>query len=279
MGPEQASESRDEYVMGRTSEEYRRLRMQALAFEAATRRVLQQVGLHEGMSCLDVGCGSGEVMRLMSEFVGPSGSVTGLDCDGRLGTEAAEVLRATQKSQFRFIECDLESVEELEGQSFDVTYARLVLIHVRDPLAILRKMYAWTKPGGYVVVQDFDMRTLDLYPKLGTWGELERVLFGVFGRAGKDIHIGHKLPAYFAEAGLGVPEGTDVAGFLMSLEQARPMFLAVYRSLLPKALELGITTEEESASFLREMEEASAGELYYSAFWPLLIGVWKRKPR
>ena len=278
MQPEQATESRDEYVLGRTSEEYRRLRMQALALEPATRRVLQQVGLREGMSCLDVGCGTGEVMRLMSEFVGPSGSVTGLDCDGRLGSEAAEVLRATRKSQFRFIECDLESVEEPEGQPFDVTYARLVLIHVRDPLAVLRKMYAWTRPGGCIVVQDFDMRTIGLYPKFGTWGEFERVVFGVFGRAGKDVDIGYRLPAYFAEAGLGVPEGTDVAGFLMSLEQARPMFLAVYTSLLPTALELGITTEAESASFLREIEEAAAGELYYSAFWPLLIGVWKRKP-
>ncbi len=115
----------DEYIMGRTSEEYQRLRKQAQAFEPATRRVLQQIGLCEGMRCLDVGCGPGEVMRLMGEFVGPSGTVTALDCDSRLGNTAVEVLRATQQSRFQFIECDLESVDEIEGQPFDVTYAAL----------------------------------------------------------------------------------------------------------------------------------------------------------
>jgi ubiquinone/menaquinone biosynthesis C-methylase UbiE len=268
----------DEYVMGRTLEEYQRLRKQAQAFEPATRRILQQIGLREGMSCLDVGCGPGEVMRLIGEFVGPSGIVTGLDCDNRLGNEAVEVLRTTQKSQFQFIECDLESVDEIEGQPFDVTYARLVLIHVRDPLAALRKMYAWTKPGGYVVVQDFDMRTIDLYPRLAAWAEFERVVFGVFERTGKDTRIGYKLPAYFAEAGLGAPDGTDVTGFLRSLQQASPMLLAVYRSLLPKALELSITTQENSASSFREIEKATVSEQFYSHFGSLLIGVWKRKP-
>lgn len=120
------------------------------------------------------------------------------------------------------------------------------VIHVRDPLAVLRKMYAWARPGGYVVVQDFDTRTLGLHPRPGTRGEMGRVLFGVFGRAGKDVQIGYKLPAYFAEAGLGAPDGTDVAGFLMPLVQARPMLLAVYCSLLPKALEPGITTGERT---------------------------------
>lgn len=275
---DQATKFQDEYVMGRTAEEYRRLRMQALMLEPATRGVLQQIGLREGMSCLDVGCGPGEVMRLMGEFVGPSGSVTGMDCDGRLGNEAIEVLRSTQKSQFSFIEFDLESEEELDGQLFDVTYARLVLVHVRDPLAALRKMYAWTKPGGYVVVQEYDMRTIGIYPKLGTWEEFERVFFGVFESSRKQIDLGYKLPALFVEAGLGAPEGTDVSGSLTSLKQTGPMFEAVYRVLLPKAFELGITTKEESESFLREIAEAAEGDSYYSTFAPLLIGAWKRKP-
>jgi hypothetical protein len=117
-----------------------------------------------------------------------------------------------------------------------------------------------------------------LVPEVGAWAELERVVFGVFERTGKDVRIGYKLPAYFAEAGLGAPDGTGVTGFLMSLQQASPMFLATYRNLLPKALELGITTEEDSELFFRAIEEAVEEGRYYSMFRPLLIGVWKRKP-
>lgn len=278
MKSEPANTLNDEYVLGRTSAEYQRLRKQSEALEPATRRVLEQIGLRQGMSCLDVGCGPGEVMRLMGEVVGPTARVTGLDCDPRLGNEAIEVLNATVKSNFYFLEGDVESIDEVEGAPFDLTFARLLLIHVRDPLAALRKMYAWTKPGGYVVVQDYDMRTVDLYPRPAWWGELERVLFGVLERAGKDARIGYKLPAYFVRAGIGAPDGTDVTGVLQSLRESGPIFFATYRSLLPKALELGITTQEESEAFLAEVERAMAGEQYYSSFWPLLVGVWKRKP-
>jgi len=65
----EASDTRDDtYVMGRTSEEYQRLRRQAQAWEGVTRRVLQHNDLQAGMRCLDVGCGPGEVMRVMGEL-------------------------------------------------------------------------------------------------------------------------------------------------------------------------------------------------------------------
>jgi 2-polyprenyl-3-methyl-5-hydroxy-6-metoxy-1,4-benzoquinol methylase len=50
----------DDCVLGRTSEEYRRLRWQARLWEPTTGRVLDQVGIGPGMRCLDVGCGPGE---------------------------------------------------------------------------------------------------------------------------------------------------------------------------------------------------------------------------
>lgn len=85
----------DGYVLGRTSEEYQRLRWRARLWEQVTAQVLGRVGIGPGMRCLDAGCGPGEVMRLMAGRVGASGCVTGLDNDGRLGREALEVLRAT----------------------------------------------------------------------------------------------------------------------------------------------------------------------------------------
>lgn len=51
----------DDYILGRTSEEYQRLRWQARLWEPITARVLDQVGIGPGMRCLDVGCGPGEV--------------------------------------------------------------------------------------------------------------------------------------------------------------------------------------------------------------------------
>jgi ubiquinone/menaquinone biosynthesis C-methylase UbiE len=87
---------RDDYVLGHSAEEYERLRRQAQMLEPATRRLFHSIGLRPGWTCLDLGCGPGESMRLMGEIVGPSGEVTGLDRDAKAGREAIERLQANR---------------------------------------------------------------------------------------------------------------------------------------------------------------------------------------
>ncbi len=278
MQTQTAEHKLQEYVLGHTSAEYQRLRQQALAWEPVTRRVLQSNGLQAGMSCLDIGCGPGEAMRLMGEIVGPNGRVTGVDIDGKIGRESLTVLQATTPSNFTFLETDVEAVDEIAGQPFDVTFARIVLIHLKDPLAILRKMYRWTKPGGVMIVQDYDFRSIDVFPRFPTYPEFEKVVFGMFTKAGRDIQIGSKIPVHFVTAGVGQPDGSDVASILEPFPQAISMFQTVYRSVLPRAIQFGITTETASQAFLEEANQAANGSTYHGAMWPLLISTWKRKP-
>jgi ubiquinone/menaquinone biosynthesis C-methylase UbiE len=268
----------DDYLLGRTSEEHQRLRRQAMMWEPATMRIFQQVGLREGMQCLDIGCGPGEVMRLMGELVGTTGQVTGLDADGEFGRQAIEMLQATTKSSFTFIEQDIEAPDEIPGQPFDLVYTRLLLSHARDPIAVLRKMYGWTRPGGHIVVQDYDVRTTDIFPRLESLEELKRVVSGIFEQAGKDNKIGYKLPAYFIDADIGYPDGTDVTGNVGSLEEYGWWFRGAYQSILPRAIQSGLTTEAEGLAVLDDLSRVERSERYYSVLLPLLIGVWKRKP-
>ncbi len=46
---------------------------------------------------------------------------------------------------------------------------------------------------------------------------------------------------------------------------------------MPIALKAGITSEAESEAYFREVENA-LGESKYTVLFPLLVGVWKRKP-
>ncbi|MBW8879624.1 MAG: methyltransferase domain-containing protein [Acidobacteria bacterium] len=267
----------NEYIMGRTSQEYQRLRSQARVWEPVTRRLLGRLELRAGMSCLDVGCGPGEVMRVLGEIAGPTGRVAGLDVDGNLGREALGVLQATTPCRFTFTDGNVETLEEIPGAPFDVTYARITLVHVRDPIAVLRKMYAWTKPGGYIVVQEYDNCSLTVYPEWPGMVELEKVLGGVYAKAGRDQFLGRKLPTCFDEAGIGPPDGSEVASELGPFSQYGPMCKAVYSSLLPIALKTGITSGADSEAYFREVEKALS-ESKYTVLFPLLVGVWKRKP-
>ena len=267
----------DDYIMGRTSAEYQRLRAQAKLWEEATKRVLLKAGVHAGMSCLDVGCGPGEVMRLMGEIVGPEGSVTGVDVDGNIGREALDVLRATASGQYTFHEIDVESSDRVPGSPFDVTFARITLVHLKEPVAFLRKMMAWTKPGGIVAVQEHDFDSWGAYPKMHEMVEAIQTFRTVAEKAGLDTRLGFKLPTYFIEAGLGPPDGTDVAALLKELEVGGRMTQAVYDSIFPMAQKLGIADEASRRRILGGIDEAiqSGGPYVLSA---LLIGAWKRRP-
>jgi SAM-dependent methyltransferase len=266
------------YVLGRTPEEYERLRAQARVWEAATGRLLDQVELAPGARCLDAGCGPGETMRLMAQRVGPTGQVTGIDVDTRLGAQAVQMLHAAGHQQCTFEPVDVEAAARIAGAPFDLVYARLLLFHVGDPVAVLRRLWDWVAPGGHLVVQDYDLRSVAVLPALETIREFERVAFGACTGAGRDSHVGHRLPLLFADAGLGAPDGTDVAGRLEPFATGSALFAGVYRSLLPVALSLGLTTQEHSERWFDELARDAAEHADHQVLWPLLIGCWKHKP-
>ena len=51
----------------------------------------------------------------------------------------------------------------------------------------------------------------------------------------------------------------------------------MYRSVLPTALSLGLTTPERSERWFEASARESAAADGHAALWPLLIGTWKQK--
>jgi ubiquinone/menaquinone biosynthesis C-methylase UbiE len=265
----------DGYVHTRDAKEYQRLRDQARMWEEATAHVLAAVGLGPGMSCLDVGSGPGAVMRLMADRVGPEGRVTGIEIDGALGAEALQDLRREGGAELEQITADLLKLEAPAGVPFDLTFCRLLLMHMRDPVAILEKMSAWTKPGGVVVAQELDFGAISVEPTCPAMGEFKRLFEGVFRAHGRNLRAGRQLPAQFEAAGLGTPDGTDAAVHYLPLAQIANMLIGVYDGLYAAAAELGIADPLRASQFRKDMAEAGADGRYY-CLTPVLIAAWKR---
>ncbi len=274
-----SNQAPESYVLGRSPQEYDRLRAQARVWEAETGRLLDTTGLAAGARCLDAGCGPGETMRLMAQRVGPTGHVLGVDVDATLGHQALDMLHAAGHRQCAFATVDLEAGEPIPGAPFDLVYARLLLFHVADPVAVLRRLWDAVAPGGVLAVHDYDLRTINVLPDLDAMREWKRVVLGAFTGAGRDIATGHRLPLLFAKAGLGAPQGTTVAGQLEPLRVTAPMLSAVYRSLLPAATELGLTSTADGERWLEDFARQTHEHGDYAALWPLLIGAWKTKSR
>lgn len=268
----------DDYVLARDVTEYERLRAQARAWEAPTNRLFDQVALGPGARCLDAGCGPGHTMRMMAERVGPSGQVTGIDVDADVGDEALALLLAAGYGHCAFEQVDLLSGDAISAEPFDLVYARLVLFHLPDPVAAVRRLWDAVAPGGHLVLHDYDVRAVDVLPDLESVQEFKRVIMAAFTEGGCDPHIGRRLPLLLQEAGIGTADGTDVAGRLETMRSGAWLFAEVYRSILPLAVRLGLTTRAGYDEWSREYARDTLEHPDYALMWPLLIGAWKRKP-
>jgi len=267
----------DEYALGRTPAEHERLRAQARVWAAAAGRLLDQVGLAPGASCLDAGCGPGETMRLMAQRVGPAGQVLGIDLDAPLGAAALASLHQAGHRQCRFTAHDITTAGPVPGGPFDLVYARLLLFHLPQRAAVLARLWEAVAPGGHLVVQDYDLRGASVLPALGSADEMLRVIIAAFTAVGCDVHAGARLPQLFAQAGVGQPDGTDVAGRLEPLATGRAILERTFASLLAPALARGVTTAAAAAAAQAALDRDCAEFPDRPLLWPLLIGAWKRK--
>ncbi|MFY9250180.1 MAG: methyltransferase domain-containing protein, partial [Vulcanococcus sp.] len=110
--------------------------------------------LLEGCRVLDLGSGSGRDVYLLSQLVGASGEVVGVDMTPEQLAVAREYLpfHAEQfgYANVRFLEGQIERLEELDLQpaSFDVIVSNCVLNLSTDKPAVLRGIQRLLKPGG-----------------------------------------------------------------------------------------------------------------------------------
>ena len=263
----------EDYVLERTSAEYQRLRRQSQIWEEATERALRKAGLAPGATCLDAGCGPGEVMRLMREIVGPAGHVTGVDIDGVIGAEAVQALTSVYGGNLEFHKADL-MVDDVPGAPFDLVYARFVLFHQKQPVEFLKRLWSLVKPGGTLLVMDHDFITGAGWPDyirpIGTF------ISETFGRSGLDPSVGRNIPVHFETAGIGKADAADVSTIFLPGAAAAPMVIAVAQSLLPAAEKMGTMTAERFAAMAEDFKTTAARDLAW-IYWPLLNAVWKKK--
>jgi SAM-dependent methyltransferase len=267
----------DRYALGHTPEEYERLRTQARVWEAATGRLLDQLGLGPGARCLDAGCGPGETMRLMAERTGPTGQVLGVDADAALGAQAVAMLHNAGHRHCAFHAADLTTGEPVPGEPFDLVYARLLLFHLPQRAEVLARLWDAVAPGGFLLVQDYDVRTISTLPELDSVAEMCRVIVDAFGAAGADVSVGTRLPELFVQAGIGFCDGTDVTGRVEPFAAGSALLESVFRSVLPAAVTHGIATGADAAEVLASVARDAGRYPTRPMLWPLLVGAWKRK--
>lgn len=160
---------------------------------------------------LDVGAGLGHWGRLLFPHLAPEARLFGIDREETWVREAnARAADLGGRAVYRLGEA--ERIPFHDGV-FDLVTCQTVLIHVRDPRAVIREMIRVLKPGGLLAVAEPN-NLAEVWVRGSTLfrADPERTLalarLQLVCQQGKEAlgeghnSIGDLLPGYFAEAGL-----------------------------------------------------------------------------
>jgi ubiquinone/menaquinone biosynthesis C-methylase UbiE len=117
------------------------------------RRIVSLSGVRPGDSVLDVGSSSGYLARKLAAATGTAGHVTGVD-----PSQSAIAFAGRRARPGLTFSAGVAQDLDLPDASFDVVTCTLALHHVpaRHRAAAVREMYRVTKPGGRLLLADFD---------------------------------------------------------------------------------------------------------------------------
>lgn len=263
----------EHYVIATGRKGRDRLRVLTRVFATTTGRLLDKLGIAAGMSCLDVGCGGGDVAVDLARRVGHAGLVLGVDLDNVSLDFARREATDQNLANISYKTIDVADLGTV-GQ-FDVVYARFLLSHLPDPGAALARMVGALKPGGTVAVEDVEFSAHFCFPDCPAFRDYVR-LYGQVARArGNDPDIGPRLPSLLDEAGLSAV-GMDVAQPAGTQGDVKLISPITMENISEAVVTSGLASAPEAARITEQLyEEARDGRIVLST--PRIIQAWGRK--
>jgi SAM-dependent methyltransferase len=243
----------EEYLLADQPSELKRLQLQSRVWEPSGRELLSNIDGGVGARALDVGCGALGRLRILAEWVGPSGRVVGTDIDESLLDAARSFLEAEGISNVELVVDDLFD-SKLEPQSFDLVHARYVIAPLGrgpDQVASYRRL---VRAGGSLTLEEWDLGSWHFNPPATAAERLIRLLSEIFAALGGEA--GRGLPELLGEIGIEEPE---IDAHVVALKPGHPYLrLPLQFSVALESRLLETLSKDELASLRDEAESELA---------------------
>jgi SAM-dependent methyltransferase len=249
----------DEYLLAGQVSELERLQLQSRVWEPGGGRLLQEIGDGRGARALDVGCGVRGWLRILSEWVGPDGEVTGTDIDDAMLATADRFATEEGLRNVGLIKDDLFA-SELEPDSFDLVHARAEICPLGRGHEQMQTYVRLARPGGTIVLEDPDTGSWHFNPPAPALERLIALIEEAFLASGGDWKAARNHLHLLREFGI---EGSVMAEVL-ALPPGHPY--------LRLPLQFATSLEERllslvSADELEQLREEGEAELQEPGRW------------
>jgi ubiquinone/menaquinone biosynthesis C-methylase UbiE len=177
-----------------------RLRAQAELSWPREAAALARLGLHDGMSILEVGSGPGFITERLLEAL-PHCTVTSVELDPNMCDFARTHLAGHLSERLQIVQTSI-LYTDLPEETFDLALARFVLQHLAAPDLAASEILRLLKPGGRIAVLDIDDDLGGLVvPNLPAFTQLAHKVRRLQASSAGDREIGRKLWRLLAEVG------------------------------------------------------------------------------
>ena len=264
------------YLLGHSKPEQRRLRRQAEELRQESNSLFDRIGLRSGGRAIDIGCGPQGVLDLLSERVGSTGLVVGIERDDKSVAAARQFAAGRALKNVKVLQGDAAAVG-LPSDIFDLVHARLVLVNIPNAEAVVGEMVRLARPGGMVASHEADYLPHFCDPPLRAWDRLLEI-FKIYSAAnGIDLFIGRRTHRLFREAGLVNIEVNPLIHVYPHGHNRRTIFLHFLQNVRDQILDQGLITESEFSELTAELKQHldRPDTLVVSH---LFFQVWGRKP-
>lgn len=272
-------DSDDRYLLGHGEQEWQRLLHQHGVWRHTLLDSLAAHGIGLGARVLEAGCGNGALLADLADLVGAEGRAVGVEID----TGAAEDALRWAAAGRPWVEVragDLMQLDSVLGPEppFDLVVSRWVLSFLPDPAAAVARLAEQLRPGGLLVVQDYDYDGIRVAPGEPIFDHLfHEVVPKAYARSGGDPFVACRLPAIYAEQGL---ELTAVEPHCLAGPPTSPVFgwaERFFRQHAPKLVAQGVFSEEQRRQLDAAWDRAheTPGCVFFS---PIVVSVVGRKP-
>jgi ubiquinone/menaquinone biosynthesis C-methylase UbiE len=262
------------YVIRGGIEGRERLKVLSRVMQATTSLLFERVGITEGMTCLDVGCGSGAVTLELARRVGPCGRVVGADLDQTKVDLAGQEAEALGISNAEF--CVLDIRDCPARYQVDVVYARFLLTHLQNPERLIKTFRQCLRPGGMVIIEDIDFSGYFVFPSSRAFERFHDLYSRAVQKRGGDPNMGLRVPLMLKEEGFAEVEMAIVqpAGMAGEAKLLNPLTM---ENISQAVIEEGLATGEEVAEIIQELYAYAADDKTIAGA-PRVIQAWGRRP-
>ncbi len=185
-------------------------------------------------------------------IVGATGKVVGLDNEPRMLEMARESVAELGLTNVELVQGTAGS-SGLPRSTFDLAHARLLLVNVPDPEAVVLEMTNLVRPEGVVALQEVDWISWTCDPPHQAWDRLIAILSELRRQRDLDVYVGRRLPRMLRASGLVNVQVKAFAPIWKAGDLLHDLLLVFARLHREQIIQAGVSTEDELDRLIRTL--------------------------